>query len=109
MGELIEHVAGAAAEKAPENWVKMPSGAAHDAQTLAKIMPAAMLFIPSINGISHNFEENTVDEDIVLGCEVYVAAVASMARAAAEKAARVVATALEALRCSESSSGLGKS
>jgi acetylornithine deacetylase/succinyl-diaminopimelate desuccinylase-like protein len=40
-------------------WTVMPSGAGHDAQRLAEVMPAAMLFVPSIEGISHNFDENT--------------------------------------------------
>ena len=48
----------------------MPSGAAHDAQVLAAHMPAGMLFIPSIGGISHDFAEDSREEDIVLGCQV---------------------------------------
>jgi N-carbamoyl-L-amino-acid hydrolase len=51
---------------------RMPSGAGHDAQVLATIMPAAMLFVPSIGGISHHWTENTADEDIVSGAEVFV-------------------------------------
>jgi len=53
----------------------MPSGAGHDAQILAEVMPAGMVFIPSIGGISHHWSENTADEDIVLGAQVYVDAV----------------------------------
>jgi beta-ureidopropionase / N-carbamoyl-L-amino-acid hydrolase len=52
--------------------VRMPSGAGHDAQILATIMPAAMLFVPSIGGISHHWSENTADADIVTGAEVFV-------------------------------------
>ena len=37
-----------------------------------------MLFIPSIRGISHNFDEDSHEEDIVLGCEVLTSAVASI-------------------------------
>jgi N-carbamoyl-L-amino-acid hydrolase len=48
----------------------MPSGAAHDAQVLAAHMPAGMLFIPSIGGVSHDFSEDSHEADIVLGCEV---------------------------------------
>ena len=51
---------------------RMPSGAGHDAQVLATIMPAAMLFVPSIAGISHHWTENTADADIVTGAEVFV-------------------------------------
>jgi beta-ureidopropionase / N-carbamoyl-L-amino-acid hydrolase len=52
--------------------VRMPSGAGHDAQVLATIMPAGMLFVPSIGGISHHWNENTGDADIVTGAEVFV-------------------------------------
>ena len=54
--------------------VRMPSGAGHDAQILATIMPAGMLFVPSIGGISHHWSENTADADIVTGAEVFVEA-----------------------------------
>jgi N-carbamoyl-L-amino-acid hydrolase len=68
-----------AAERfAPALFQRMPSGAGHDAQQLARVMPAAMLFVPSIGGISHHWSENTADEDIVLGCQVFAAAVADI-------------------------------
>jgi N-carbamoyl-L-amino-acid hydrolase len=51
--------------------IRMPSGAGHDAQVLATIMPAGMLFVPSIGGISHHWSENTADADIVTGAEVF--------------------------------------
>jgi N-carbamoyl-L-amino-acid hydrolase len=54
--------------------LRMPSGAGHDAQILATIMPAGMLFVPSIGGISHHWTENTADADIVTGAEVFVEA-----------------------------------
>jgi N-carbamoyl-L-amino-acid hydrolase len=54
--------------------VRMPSGAGHDAQVLATIMPAGMLFVPSIGGISHHWSENTEDADIVTGARVFVEA-----------------------------------
>ena len=52
--------------------IRMPSGAGHDAQLLATIMPAGMLFVPSIGGISHHWTENTADADIVTGAQVFV-------------------------------------
>jgi N-carbamoyl-L-amino-acid hydrolase len=52
--------------------IRIPSGAGHDAQTLATIMPAGMLFVPSIGGISHHWTENTADADIVTGAQVFV-------------------------------------
>jgi N-carbamoyl-L-amino-acid hydrolase len=54
--------------------VRMPSAAGHDAQVLATIMPAGMMFVPSIGGISHHWTENTADADIVTGAQVYVEA-----------------------------------
>ena len=52
--------------------LRMPSGAGHDAQILARIMPAGMLFVPSIGGVSHHWTENTADADIVTGARVFV-------------------------------------
>jgi beta-ureidopropionase / N-carbamoyl-L-amino-acid hydrolase len=60
----------AAATRAPGLHQRMPSGAGHDAQILARKLPAGMLFVPSIGGISHHYAENTRDEDLVLGCQV---------------------------------------
>jgi len=52
--------------------IRVPSGAGHDAQVLATVMPSGMLFVPSIGGISHHWTENTEDADIVTGAEVFV-------------------------------------
>ena len=41
-------------------------------------MPSVMLFVPSINGISHDFAEDTSEEDIAIGVHAYVSAAASM-------------------------------
>jgi N-carbamoyl-L-amino-acid hydrolase len=63
-------LAGAAEQFVPGAWRHMPSGAGHDAQYLAKRMPAAMLFSPSIGGISHHWSEDTKEEDLALCVEV---------------------------------------
>jgi N-carbamoyl-L-amino-acid hydrolase len=68
----------AAEHYAPGLVVRMPSGAGHDAQILAKTMPAAMLFVPSIGGISHHWAEDTSEADIVLGCAVFADAAAEI-------------------------------
>ncbi|MFL5081169.1 MAG: Zn-dependent hydrolase [Microvirga sp.] len=60
--------------------IRMPSAAGHDAQILSTIMPAGMLFVPSIGGISHHWTENTADADIVLGAQVFCDAVVRMLR-----------------------------
>jgi len=60
----------------------MPSGAGHDAMQMAKITPAAMIFIPSQRGISHNPLEWTGPDDIGLGTQLLME---SMIRVANEK------------------------
>lgn len=66
----------AAAEvEAPGKWRIMPSGALHDATNLSRLMPVAMLFVPSIGGISHAFEEDTAEADLVAGLRVMARAV----------------------------------
>jgi N-carbamoyl-L-amino-acid hydrolase len=64
------HIGAAAESHASGRWLEMPSAAGHDPMELAHVMPCAMLFIPSIDGISHDFAENSHDADIVRGCEV---------------------------------------
>ena len=59
-------------------WRVMPSGALHDATNVSRLMPVAMLFVPSIGGISHAFEEDTAEADLVLGLEVLAGAVAEL-------------------------------
>jgi len=49
---------------------RMPSGAGHDAQMFARICPTAMVFVPSVNGISHNVTEFTEPHDIEAGANV---------------------------------------
>jgi len=73
--DALEH---AAERHAPGLHVRMPSGAGHDAQVLAERMKSAMLFVPSIAGISHHYAEDTKDQDIVLGCQVLADAAADI-------------------------------
>lgn len=54
---------------------RMPSGAGHDAQEIAHIAPMAMIFIPSIGGISHSPNEFSKPEDITNGANVLLNAV----------------------------------
>ena len=49
---------------------RMTSGAGHDAQMIARIAPAAMIFVPSRGGISHNPREHTDDDQLVDGANV---------------------------------------
>jgi len=75
---LRDALAEAAETVAPGKWRKMPSGALHDATNVARLMPVALLFAPSINGISHAFEEDTAEDDLVAAVEVLGRAVAAL-------------------------------
>ena len=48
----------------------LPSGAGHDAQILARICPAGMIFVPSVGGVSHNPREHTEPGQIAAGADV---------------------------------------
>jgi N-carbamoyl-L-amino-acid hydrolase len=52
----------------------MPSGAGHDAQEIARIAPAGMIFVPSVGGISHSPEEFSRPRDIENGANVLLRA-----------------------------------
>ncbi len=71
----LEH---GAEQVAPGKWRRMPSGALHDATNVSRLMPVAMLFVPSINGISHDFAEDTGEDDLVAGLKVLEHAVNSL-------------------------------
>jgi N-carbamoyl-L-amino-acid hydrolase len=49
---------------------RLPSGAGHDAQIIATVCPACMIFVPSHKGISHNIEEHTAPADLAAGANV---------------------------------------
>ena len=55
--------------------INLPSGAGHDAQAIASITPAAMVFVPSVNGISHAPGEFSTPEDCANGAQVLLNAV----------------------------------
>ncbi len=74
--DLRGHIADAAEKNVPGKWVEMPSGAFHDAGVISSILSCGMLFIPSIGGISHDFAEDSHDDDIVMGCQVMADAAA---------------------------------
>ncbi len=58
---------------------RLPSGAGHDAQMLAAICPACMIFVPSAGGVSHNIEEYTSPEDLAAGADVLLRLVSELA------------------------------
>jgi N-carbamoyl-L-amino-acid hydrolase len=54
---------------------RLPSGAGHDAQELAHVAPMAMIFVPSVGGISHSPKEFTAAVDVAAGVDVLLNAV----------------------------------
>ncbi|RLJ99801.1 Zn-dependent hydrolase [Ruegeria conchae] len=73
--KLRKALEAAAEQIAPGRWRRMPSGALHDATNVSRMMPVAMLFVPSIGGISHDFTEDTAETDLVAGLKVLDCAV----------------------------------
>jgi len=57
---------------------RMPSGAGHDAQMLARVCPSGMIFVPSVKGISHNPAEFTTDADLEAGANILLHAMLSL-------------------------------
>ena len=66
MIDRVERVAGALGNTS----MRMPSGAGHDAQMLARVCPTSMIFVPSVDGLSHNIAEYTTPDDIAAGANV---------------------------------------
>ena len=64
--EAIERVAG----NRGLTTMRMPSGAGHDAQMMARLCPMGMIFVPSVDGISHSPRELTSWDDCTRGAEV---------------------------------------
>jgi N-carbamoyl-L-amino-acid hydrolase len=58
---------------------RMPSGAGHDAQILARMCPTGMIFVPSVAGLSHNVKEFTHDADIDAGASLLLALMCELA------------------------------
>ena len=67
------------AERQGNSVMRMPSGAGHDAQMLARVCPASMIFVPSTKGISHNPAEHTDPDDLEAGCNVLLEVIARLA------------------------------
>ncbi len=75
MIELVE----ATARRLGHSTKRMPSGAGHDAQMLARVCPTSMVFVPSVNGLSHNIAEYTTPSDITAGADVLLQVVLATA------------------------------
>ncbi len=81
MVDLVE----ATAKRLGHSTKRMPSGAGHDAQMLARICPTAMVFTPSVNGLSHNIAEFTEAVDIGAGANVLLQVVLDLLSSGAER------------------------
>lgn len=64
--DLVENTA----QKLNNTVMRLPSGAGHDAQMMARICPTAMIFTQSAQGISHNPAEYTSPEDLEAGANI---------------------------------------
>jgi beta-ureidopropionase / N-carbamoyl-L-amino-acid hydrolase len=58
---------------------RLPSGAGHDAQMMARLCPATMIFVPSVGGLSHNVREHTAPEHLDAGASVLLHAALRLA------------------------------
>jgi hydantoinase/carbamoylase family amidase len=75
LSPILQEAVGKACGELGVSCTRMPSGASHDANPMARITKAGMIFVPSINGVSHAKEEATAPEDLVRGAEVLALAV----------------------------------
>ncbi len=79
MVDLVERVA----QRLGHTTRRMPSGAGHDAQMLARVCPTSMIFVPSIGGLSHNLAEDTAVPDLEAGANVLLHVLLERSRASA--------------------------
>ncbi|MGI6253741.1 MAG: M20 family metallo-hydrolase [Aminivibrio sp.] len=72
---LLQDAVEKACEEAGVSCVRMPSGASHDANPMARITKAGMIFVPSVKGISHSKDEFTSPEDCARGADILARAI----------------------------------
>jgi len=77
-GDMVDRVERIAREHG-RSTRRMPSGAGHDAQMLARVCPTAMIFVPSVDGLSHNIAELTLPADLAAGADVLLHAMLELA------------------------------
>lgn len=68
--QQMRRIISAAADELGMSFRLMPSGAGHDAQDMTHITPTGMIFVPSVNGVSHSPKEFTSPEDMANGASV---------------------------------------
>jgi N-carbamoyl-L-amino-acid hydrolase len=82
--DLVE----ATAHRLGHSTLRLPSGAGHDAQMLARVCPTAMIFTPSVAGLSHNIAEHTHPADVTAGADVLLQVLLELAGAPDEALGR---------------------
>ena len=80
--DLVE----ATAQRLGHSVRRLPSGAGHDAQMLARVCPTGMVFVPSAKGISHNPAEHTDPEQLGAGVDVLLHVLLDLAGGALDRA-----------------------
>lgn len=78
--EVVIGIVESVARDLGHSVMRMPSGAGHDAQMLARVCPTAMIFTPSQNGLSHNPAEYTKPEDLEAGTNVLLTTMLRLAQ-----------------------------
>jgi len=68
--QQMRRIISASADELGMSFKLMPSGAGHDAQDMTHIAPTGMIFVPSVNGVSHSPKEFTSPEDMANGASV---------------------------------------
>jgi N-carbamoyl-L-amino-acid hydrolase len=77
-------LAGAVADDLGLRWRTLPTMAGHDSVNLRDLVPTVMLFVPSVNGISHNENEYTTDDQMITGLRMLTATTRRMVAGALE-------------------------
>jgi beta-ureidopropionase / N-carbamoyl-L-amino-acid hydrolase len=75
---VLQEAIGKAADLLGLSHLRLPSGAGHDAQMMARLGPMGMIFVPSVGGISHSPRELTTWEDCANGARVLMATLLAM-------------------------------
>ncbi len=78
MAPALVSAVAQAAQRLGHSVHRMPSGAGHDAQYMAALCPAVMIFVPSVGGISHSPRELSTWESCGKGAEVLTAVAAEL-------------------------------
>jgi N-carbamoyl-L-amino-acid hydrolase len=79
-------LAGTVADDLGLRWRTLPTMAGHDSVNLREVVPTVMLFVPSVDGVSHNEGEYTTDEQMIAGLRMLTATTRRMVTGALDTA-----------------------